>query len=350
MLDSHIKCWVRFITQDSKWEKWAIDKYAHQMMRELRRVNIPCSVSPVIWGWSFVKMLFEHLFMPLVTGWKLLFCKEKIIYLHYDFFAILITYIPFLWCARFLFWKKIIVQVHEYWENQPYKKIVKIVDLAYCSLAHIIIVHNTEQLQVLKSQGFKNIEFLPMPIDDYVVQPSPDNKQEVISILMHGAIIRKKWYEIWIQALWLLPAWYHLTLVGGIGHMDYYKELIQNIKSLHLENRITIINRFLPDEEYLQYIKAADIIIYPYLISTASAALSEGALKFEKPFLTSNLDSFVDYLGTEEYSFMVGDPISLAEKIRQLDMTKATQFSIVLKETYNWNKVWIKLSNIFTNL
>ncbi len=189
-----------------------------------------------------------------------------------------------------------------------------------------------------------------MPIDDIIVKSAIKETPNSINILMHGAIIRKKWYETWIQAINLLPDKYMLTIVGGIGPVDYLEELRQSIKDLKLETRVTIVSRFLPDTEYQKYIQDADIIVYPYLISTASAALAEWALKFEKPFLTSDLDSFIDYLGTQKYSFKVGDPESLAEKILQLDIEQASQFSLSLKEQYSWSKVWKKLLKIFITL
>jgi hypothetical protein len=36
-----------------------------------------------------------------------------------------------------------------------------------------------------------------------------------------------------------------------------------------------MIDKALPDTEYEAFIKQADIIIYPYIVSTASAALAD---------------------------------------------------------------------------
>lgn len=350
MTEKEIQQGVIFITQDSNWTKWAIDKYAFQMIRELQAINISCSVLPVIWKWGVLRMFLEHLLLPLFTSWKLFFCKEKIIYLHYDFFANFIFLLPFLFISKLLFGKKVIVQIHEYWENLPYKYIIKIVDLSYCLVANKIIIHNNEQFKTLKNYGFNNLEFLHMPVDNYLVIWDNLRDKEKINILMHGAIIRKKWYETWLKALTLLPEKFTLTLIWWVWDSEYFHELLNIVKKSKLEKRVMIIDRFLPENEYEDFIKAADIIIYPYLISTASAALAEWALKFEKPFLTSNLDSFTDYIWTSDYSFQTWDYKDLSKKLLNINLEKALQLSIELKQKYNWNKVGWKLLNIFNSL
>lgn len=333
---------VIFVTPYSHWpNKWSMGTYTFKMIQQLEKVNVSCSVLEVkaTWVWYF-----KRLILPIFDSWSLLWCKETIIYVQYTFFINFIFLLPFLFLSR----KKVVIQIHEYWEFLPLKRIVKYIDLLYCRVADAIVVQNNDQYKTLKWYGFKNVYLLHMPVDANTVEWNIFD-HEKINILMHGWIIRKKWYEVWIRALSLLPEKYTMTLLWGIWDSWYFKELLSIIQELWLKHRISVIDKALPDAEYEDLIKQADIIIYPYIVSTASAALADWALKFEKPFLTSDIDSFIDYIWWE-CVFKEWDYKDLSNKILNLNLGNAKKISIELKTKYNWNKVWQKLLEIFHSL
>jgi glycosyltransferase involved in cell wall biosynthesis len=219
----------------------------------------------------------------------------------------------------------------------------------YCRIADAIIVHNTEQYQELQQLWFHNVHLLQMPVDDcIVVQPKQSN---IIELLMHGGIIRKKWFDIGIEVMKLLPDSYHLTIVWWIWDADYFLELQEIIQKYDLTSHITIIAEALPDNEYEQYIKKSDIILYPYRQWTASAALADGAIKFEKPFITSDIQLFRSYLWDKyRHYFDINTLTSLRDQIVSMDMEVVRGFSRELKQQYSWNKVWVFLTAILHKL
>jgi glycosyltransferase involved in cell wall biosynthesis len=270
---------------------------------------------------------------------------EKYIYVNYAFFLNFIFLLPFLLFSR----KKIIIQIHEYWKYLPFTPVVRFFDLLYCRIADAIVVHNIEQYGELHNLWFSNVHLLQMPIDDYVVEQKI--KIPLVHLLMHGGIIRKKWFDIGIRVMELLPDSYHLTIVWWIWDATYFMELQKSIHQLQLTSKITIIAEALPDDEYEQYIKKSDIILYPYRQWTASAALADGALKFEKAFITSDIQLFRGYLGNEyDYYFNLDSLTSLRDQILSLDRNKAEEFSRTLKKQYSWNKVWKYLYTVFQQL
>lgn len=337
-----------FVTPWSDDENRAsMDKYAFQMLTELEKKSIFCSVLPVkVNGCSYVTRIFS----PLFTSRTLLFCKEKIIYIHYAFFINFIFLLPFLFFAKILFKKRIILQIHEFREFLPVKNIVKYIDLLYCKVENVIIVHNNEQFDILKKIGFKQVYLLHMPVEPINTIDQNTKKNNNIQILMHWGIIRKKWYEVGIKALSLLPKHYTMVIVWWSWDKLYFWELTSLIEQLWLFNRIDIIDKYLPEFEYERYIKESDILFYPYLISTASAALAEGALKFWKPFLTSDIESFITYLWTDKYSFISWDYKGLSQKTLTLNLKDASDFANLIKQKYSWEKVWPYLEDVINKL
>ena len=284
------------------------------------------------------------------TSWKLLYGAEKIIYVHYIAYQHYIFLLPFLWFAKVILHKKIVIQIHEYWKYLPYQNFAKAIDLLYTRVADRIIVHNNDQFSTLSDLGYKNIDIMYLPVENFIVDKKIPRKSNEICILMNWFILRKKWYDIGIRALSLLPETYSMKLIGSVLDKKYFQEILNLIKSLHLENRIEVIGKFVPDIEIENYINESDILLYPYIISTASAALTEWALKYEKPFLTSNLESFVDYLWTDKYSFISWDAVDLTKKILEINIGNAIRTSIEYKAKYSWKKRGQELLNIFSTL
>ena len=323
--------------------KGSMGTYAYKMIQELEKQNIYSRVLMV--RATNIGYLWRLLY-PILDSWTLLKWNDKYIYVHYAFFLNFIFLLPFLFFSR----KKVIIQIHEYWKYLPFSRIIRIFDLLYCKLADAIVVHNVEQFRELQELWFWNIHLLQMPIDEYNITEYP-HKLETIELLMHGGIIRKKWFDIGIKVMSILPDNYHLTIVWWIWDAIYFRELQEIIQVMNLSSKITIIPEALPDQEYEKYIQGADILLYPYRHGTASAALADGALKFEKVFIASDIQLFRDYLGVDyHYYFDIGSLVSLRDQIMKADRVEIRRFSQDLKDQYSWSKVWAFLSNILHQL
>lgn len=138
--------------------------------------------------------------------------------------------------------------------------------------------------------------------------------------------------------------------MGPIWDKKYYQELIELVEKLWLNTRVTIIWKYVIEEEYWNIIRKSSIIIYPYLINTGSGAFAEGAMRFEKPFLTSDIDAMVDYIETKEFTFRTKDAVDLARKVQEFDQEKSIAQAAILKKKYSWNNMGIKYYELLNQL
>ena len=132
----------------------------------------------------------------------------------------------------------------------------------------------------------------------------------------------------------LLDAWeseefknLSLTIAGNIPPGQ--AGIFENISS----SNTVIINKFLTDDEYANYIRNSDFVILPYLDGTNSgipgSALSLGSIP-----ITSNIPMFQNNeLVFEQYMFNPGEVNSLVAVLRQLNKLKEDDLAMLVQSS-----------------
>jgi len=106
----------------------------------------------------------------------------------------------------------------------------------------------------------------------------------------------------------------HLLIAGEFWiDENYYRHLI---RELNLEQRVTIVNRYIPNEEVGSYFSAADVVVLPYVEATQSAVV-QVAYGFAKPVITTNVGGLAEVVKDGETGLVVSpqDSGALAEAI-----------------------------------
>ena len=106
----------------------------------------------------------------------------------------------------------------------------------------------------------------------------------------------------------------HLLIVGEFWHgKREYQEIIDR---LELSKSITVIDRYVPDEEVSIYFSAADVVVLPYVSVTQSAVVPM-AYGFGKPVITTAVGNLPDVVHHQETGFVVppGDAGALADAL-----------------------------------
>lgn len=112
------------------------------------------------------------------------------------------------------------------------------------------------------------------PFDHYLVprEPAPDN---VFRLLFFGLIRPYKGLRYLIEAFDRLTpdeaADFHLTVVGETW--EGHTEPIEMIEASPYRERITLVNRYVSDDEAKAHFARADALVLPYLRSSASGPL-----------------------------------------------------------------------------
>lgn len=140
------------------------------------------------------------------------------------------------------------------------------------------------------------------PLDNEEAKRQLSVEEEFV-VLSFGLIRKYKGVTHLIKAFEQLPAEIlqnsRLLIVGEIW--DDRKEIMDQIASSPLEDKITLLDEYIPDDKVTLYFSAADVVALPYLRASQSG-IAHIAMVFGKPVVVSRVgglqESMADYDGT----------------------------------------------------
>jgi glycosyltransferase involved in cell wall biosynthesis len=170
-----------------------------------------------------------------------------------------------------------------------------------------------------------------------------------ITLTIFGFVRPTKDYSLAIRALSYLSSEYRLVIAGKVIDKSLAREIKNLIKKLRLENRVTLIPRFLSEKEKEKIFQKTSILLLPYHIISNSAVLLDG-IKYEKPVVTTVLKEDIEKMGIGKFSSHT--PKEFAEKI--LDCNKEYQKILNnirrVQPRFLWKNVTKKIVKAFMNL
>jgi glycosyltransferase involved in cell wall biosynthesis len=106
----------------------------------------------------------------------------------------------------------------------------------------------------------------------------------------------------------------HLMVVGEFW--DDVSEYVMEIERLGIGERVTLVDRYVSNEEVPRYFAAADLVVLPYVTATGSGVV-QLAYSFSKPVLTTAVGSLPEVVDEGRTGYLVppADPAALADAI-----------------------------------
>ncbi|MCR5746916.1 MAG: glycosyltransferase family 4 protein [Lachnospiraceae bacterium] len=151
-------------------------------------------------------------------------------------------------------------------------------------------------------------------------------------ILFFGFVRPYKGLKILIKAMSLIPEIVHLNIVGDFGgDKDSYIHLISE---LHLTDRISIRDGYVPDREVGEYFERCDAVILPYLDATQSG-IAQIAFGFEKPVIATTVGGLPEVVTDGKTGVLCepGDPDELSKAIQRFyELAKEVDFRTNIRE------------------
>jgi glycosyltransferase involved in cell wall biosynthesis/CBS domain-containing protein len=199
-------------------------------------------------------------------------------------------------------------------------------------------------------------------IETAMTKQSLGLKDRVV-ISTFGLLSRGKGIEYVIEALPEIQREHPETLYLIIGEThpevrksegETYRQFLFNlVESLGLERNVRFVNRFLAENELINYLQASDVYVVPYpnreqiSSGTLSYALSTGKAIVTTPFL--HAQEVISYGAALECEFK--DPQSIAECVNTLlkDKEIHKKFSRMAYE-YSRNMIWPNVAMSYVNL
>jgi len=178
-----------------------------------------------------------------------------------------------------------------------------------------LVLSDKVAVELKKFVSDRKIYKSQLPIYDcYQNQNTPDLEQlkkelkfnsENKVLLFFGYIRKYKGLDLLFDAVSKLiesDETYRLLVVGEFyDDENYYRNII---KKLNIESYVTIVNRFVPNEEVEKYFLLCDCVVLPYKSATQSGVLNI-ASGFKKPVIVTNVGGLAEFVDNEKSGIIV---------------------------------------------
>ena len=178
------------------------------------------------------------------------------------------------------------------------------------------IVHarsDEERLRQLAPDRPISLSPLPM-LQEF--ESSTHGKRDGRRLLFFGKVRRYKGLEVLLEAMPKVLARIDCELLV-VGEFYENVETYQRLLRKHgIEGKVTVVNRYVTNEEVADYFAQADVLVLPYT-SASQSGVAQIALANDLPIIASRAGGLCDSLtdGVDGLSFRPGDSDDLAEKI-----------------------------------
>jgi glycosyltransferase involved in cell wall biosynthesis len=248
---------------------------------------------------------------------------------------------------------------------ETYRNIYKLFD--------VIFVHDRSNyelfLDMYKVPVEKVIE-IPLPPSDMLAELTPDRTAKELKremnvpdgvpvVLFFGTIAKYKGIELLVEAF---PTIHkatnaHLIVAGYAAKDSQPDKLMQRAKELGIENNVSWLLDYFPNERVRPLMEVADVVVYPYRHITQSGALKVAYL-FGNPVVATNVGGLPDVVepGKTGYLIPPENPAAIAEatiKVLQ-DPQHAKEMgeyaASLIQTKYSWRILAERMKRAFEQL
>lgn len=159
--------------------------------------------------------------------------------------------------------------------------------------------------------------------------------EDSLILLFFGYVRKYKGLDILIEAfpkILSINQKARLLIVGEF--YDDPKEYFKLIKNLKIDDKVKVINQFVPNEDVGNYYQAADVVILPYRSATQSGILNV-AYGFYKPVIVTDVGGLAEFVDESKTGFIVepNSPDAITAGVKKfLSEKEKTDFKTHIKE------------------
>ncbi len=272
--------------------------------------------------------------------------------------TVLHTYLLLALVARLL-GTKVVIEFHEVFDTGEARLLaarlyVHRVMPLLVRLAHGYVIHSEYDRPALEQHyhlGDRPTAVIPHgPYDQYQTEHAAEVYREAppdcCNLLFFGVIRPYKGLEDLITAFHAIPAdqidRYWLTVVGE--PWENWTRPLELIASSPYRDRITLVDRYVPDEEVAAYFAGADAVVLPYHRSSSSGPLHV-AMSHGLPLIVTKVGGLVE--ASEGYAGAIlvppQDADSLREALEQVARMRGQHFT----DPHSWDYTVEKYERLF---
>lgn len=149
-------------------------------------------------------------------------------------------------------------------------------------------------------------------------------KDDSLVLLFFGYVRKYKGLDILIEAFPKILSENPKAKLMIVGEFyDDPKEYFELIKKLKIEDKVKVLNQFVPNEDVGKYYQAADVVILPYRSATQSGILTV-AYGFYKPVIVTDVGGLAEFVDEGKTGFVVqpNSPDAIAEEVQKFLFVK----------------------------
>lgn len=177
-------------------------------------------------------------------------------------------------------------------------------------------------------------------------------EEDSLVLLFFGYVRKYKGLDFLIEAfpkILLQHPNAKLLIVGEF--YDDPKEYLELIKKLRVEEKVKLINQFVPNEDVAKYYHVSDVVILPYRSATQSGILNV-AYGFNKPVIVTDVGGLAEFVDEGKTGFVVkpNSPDAIVEGNNKFVNSKTTtDFAVHIQERSRKNS-FNNLSEVFEKI
>lgn len=236
-----------------------------------------------------------------------------------------------------------------------------------------LIVHGKFFAEVLYNDykcPKKKIHVIPHGIEEIKTMISQNEAKRRLGlenknvILFFGYITGYKGIETLIEAFGQLTKKYQdwILIIGGGEHPRLrlnpkYKEYLAKLKQMAhlLLPEKCVFTGFIPDEELILYLSAADMIVFPYTVGMSNSGPLMLSMSYGKPIIASNIPSMKELIPFEEALFKRRSSEELAKKLELIFNNSNLKHKMLLHfkkicEANSWNNVSMQTYMLYQSM
>lgn len=301
-----------------------------------------CSLTIIDWPY-YGK--FEATFAPLFNMrmlWRVLHDFD-IVHIQYDIAGYMPFFLPMVWLLSFNRRAKIVLSLHEKYDNVPLAGLVIAFHNVWYHIADALFVHTKEHKDFLAASLHERTWVIPHGV---IEAKGVSHSFDSHNLLFAGYVNAWKGHDLAVKAMPLILHEFpdaKLIFLPRSNDLRYEAKVKQIITDLNLELHTKWNDKRIEESEMFAYFDEAAISLLPYQRITMSGILSH-TLSRGVPAIMSDLPAFIEVTKGKAVYFKHGDPIDLAaktiellkDKSRQREMSK--EFKSLVKE-YAWSKM-----------
>ena len=144
--------------------------------------------------------------------------------------------------------------------------------------------------------------------------------------------------------------WHNSNFYDTWHSKDYYKECMDEVRKLGLEDNVRFVTDFLANDESMKYLQACDVLTMPYKPSKESAS---GAIRFclaaLRPIITTKQPIFDEFKDCTEQIEQT-DPELICQAIMKMMQNDEVKHQVENEKKHVENTSWYNIAKRFYNL